>query len=229
MNQEQDNFLEMLGNTQLHCDAHRPYWTHLLPVSESVQALTETKREIDLCALVQTDGTSGSKAAKDMALELSAGKSYTMGRRVLAWAKKTGRADVVAAVDFSKSDLLQGAEADLLQRHRLIHRYASDNKAELAAYQVTDEALTALETAINTFDALRGGYKEKGNHRIYCTGRIDELIGKAREILDILDDEVEGLIENKEFIETYFIARRKTDRRATRSTAAAGSTAATGA
>ncbi|GAA4341929.1 hypothetical protein [Flaviaesturariibacter amylovorans] len=215
MNQEQKNFSEMLGELQQHFDAHRPFWSSVGPVADSIDRLANTRRELALGALVQNDG-SGTKEAKDLALGLAAEKSYLMGRRVLAWAKKNARADIATAVDLNRAELAQGAEATLLERQRRIFQYAKDNRDQLADYKVTDESLDALDSALNTFAALRAGHKEKENHRIYSTARIEELIDKARAIIDILDDEVEGLIDNREFIDTYFIARRKTDRRATR-------------
>jgi hypothetical protein len=58
------------------------------------------------------------------------------------------------------------------------------------------------------------------NHRIFSTANIEAQFEKSVHQLELLDDEVEGLIDNKEFVETYFIARRKTDRKATRAAAA---------
>jgi|GEM_PF-2574896 len=217
MNQEQLNSWTMMGDVKRHLEAHRSVWAASGPISESVAALEEVWREIELSQLVKADGSSGAKQAKDLALALAAGKAYKIGRRVLAWAKKQNQPEVAILVDHSRSELLQGAEEAMLNRQRQILQQARAHQAELAAYQVSDELLDGLEAAINTFATLRGGYSLKANQVIYSNARIEELLRKARTLLDILDDEVEGLIEDPGFIDQYKIARRITDRRATQS------------
>ncbi|RYZ20630.1 MAG: hypothetical protein EOO16_16005 [Chitinophagaceae bacterium] len=219
MTTDQQNRKDVIDNVCSHFDNHEPVWSAIGPVSESVAALKSTRQEIALSALVQADGSSAGTTAKNMALELCADKTYLITRRVCAWARKNGRADIVEAVDFSESDLKYGAEDDRIRRFELVIRYATENKTELAAYKVNDAAIDDLQTAVNTVNALKGKRSDKVNHRIFSTANIEAQFTKSVRIFETLDDEVEGLIENPEFIETYFIARRKTDRKATRTKA----------
>ena len=219
MEQTQLNDSAVIDNVIAHCLAHKSVWEDIGPIAESVSILLSTQKEIKLSALVQADGTSSSTVAKNLAFELSADKSYKMSRRICAWARKNGREDVLKAVDFSESDLRYGAEDDRILRQELLVKYAREFRTELAAYKVSDAAVDDLDAAINTAVALRSGRNEKKNHRIFSTANIDQQISKGKRQMETLDDEVEGLVENEEFIKTYFIARRKTDRTATRSSA----------
>ncbi|RYY95194.1 MAG: hypothetical protein EOO11_16345 [Chitinophagaceae bacterium] len=226
MNQDQRNFKASLDDVLTHFNSHRTSWADLPPVVDSVAALTNVQAEVKLSAIIQEGVTTGDTGAKDMALRLSAAKAYTMSRRIYAWAAKNGKQGVLEAVDFSMTDLTQGAGETLLARHRAILQHATDNKVELAAYKVNDAALDELRMAIDTVEFLRGDRNEKVNHRIYSTARLDELFDKVRAHFKILDSEVEGLIEDKKFVDTYFIARRIDDRNAGRAEAAAASEAA---
>jgi hypothetical protein len=220
MTQEQQNRKDVLDNVCAHFENHPTAWSSVAPVAESIAALNSTRREIALSALVQADGSSAGTAAKNLALELCVEKAYLLCRRICAWGRKNGRTEVVQAVNFSESDLKYGAEDERIRRLELVIRYATENKTELAAYKVNDAAIDDLQTAVNTANALRGKRNDKMNHRIFSTANIEAQFEKSVHQLELLDDEVEGLIDNKEFVDTYFIARRKTDRKATRATAA---------
>ncbi|RYZ18528.1 MAG: hypothetical protein EOO16_22270 [Chitinophagaceae bacterium] len=226
MEKEQLNDLAVLAKVMGHFDAHKPTWENIPPISESVQELVSASKELRLSAVVQADGTPGDTNGKNMALELSASLAYKMGRRIFAWASKNGKTAVAEAVDFSETDLDHGAEDVLITRYEVVLKYAKEYPTELAAYKVNDAATEQLERAISTFKTLRSGRDDKSGHRIYSTAHIDTLIKKVRDIYEVLDAEVEGLIEDPEFVETYFIARRKTDRKATRSTPEAEAPAA---
>jgi len=219
MTQEQQNVFDMVGDIKTHFEAQPDTWNTCAPVSESLQNILSLHREIRLSALVKADGTSGSTQAKELARELSCEKAYVMGRRLLSWALRGKRAEVIAAVDQSRTDLSRGTEEEQYQRHSLILSYAKQHRAELSAYKVNEASIEELETAINTFDSLRGNRREAESRRIFSTANIAALIKKVREELTILDSAVEGLIDNPEFIKTYFIARRITDRRATKAKA----------
>ncbi|TCJ14550.1 hypothetical protein EPD60_11235 [Flaviaesturariibacter flavus] len=168
----------------------------------------------------KADGTSPDTNAKNLALELCGDLTYVMGRRTFAWAMKNGRSSIAEAINFSETELSHGAEETLLNRFALVLKHAEENKRELAAYKVGDAAIEDLKRAIATFEILRGTRDEKQAHRIYSTALIEALGKKVRGVYVVLDAEVEGLIEDQQFIETYFIARRKTDRKATRAGAA---------
>ncbi|RYY41661.1 MAG: hypothetical protein EOO08_00590 [Chitinophagaceae bacterium] len=216
MNQRQMNTHESLKDVLTHLDAHGSKWEGVEPIAESVEALRTVQSEIRLSALVQADSTTGNTTAKNLALALAAEKAYTMSRRICAWARKKGRSEVLEAVDFPLSALRQGAEEEVFQRQQLVLKYATDLGTDLAAYKVGSAEIDDLKQALSAYESLKQGRNEKRKHRIYSTTYLDGLFEQASNQLQMLDDEVKGLIDDKAFVETYFIARRKTDRKATR-------------
>ncbi|RYY86183.1 MAG: hypothetical protein EOO15_15190 [Chitinophagaceae bacterium] len=216
MDQEQLNEIARLGKVLGHFDAHKPIWEAVAPVADSVTILTSLQRQVKLSGVVQADGTASDTRAKNMALGLTASLAYLMSRRIFAWAVKNGKISISEAVNYSQTDLDHAAEEILLQRYALILKHAEENRTELAAYKVSDASIEELKRAIATFEALRSGRDEKSGHRIFSTANIGELLTKTRETYTVLDAEVEGLIADKEFIDTYFIHRRRTDCAATR-------------
>ncbi|RYY89588.1 MAG: hypothetical protein EOO15_05805 [Chitinophagaceae bacterium] len=220
MEQEQLDDMATLAKVVGHFVAHKPVWEAVSPVAESVEQLLRYQHELKLSSFIQADGTSSDTRSKNLALGLAASMAYVMGRRIFAWAVKNGKTAIADAVNFSETDLSHGAKETLLNRYALLLKHAAENRAELAAYKVSDASIDDLNRAIATFETLRSGRNDKTNHRIYSTANIAGLLDKVRALYEVLDAEVEGLIENEEFIKTYFIARRKTDRKATRATEA---------
>ena len=79
--------------------------------------------------------------------------THTIGSAVAALASDTNDAALAAKVNFSRSDLSRGREAQVITRCENIHAAATENLDD--EYGVTQAKLTALQTKITAFRAAQ--------------------------------------------------------------------------
>ena len=110
-------------------------------------------------------------------------------------------------VDVSMSSLLRGPEKEVINRCKAIATIATAHITELDSFKVT-------QAEIDLINQLISDYNEHINNRsTTCINKsssgqdIANSIGIMRHQFDLLDDLVEGLLENDTFIRDYKAVR----------------------
>src|SRR5438876_9589538 len=102
--------------------------------------------------------------------------------QVSAFAAKTGKHDLGAQVEMTKSYLDKLQDSDLEQVAERVHDLANANIADLADYGVTAQGLTALDDARTAFVAKKTVPREKAAQRKAETMSLPQLIANVRGI-----------------------------------------------
>ncbi len=127
--------------------------------------------------------------------------------------KKTGNKVILQSVDFSISSLQSGSSREVINRCKIIAATAQANLAYLTDYKVTATDITALHDAINNAIPKAAPRDAAGAERRGITLTLPALFSDAGEEANDLDDLVEGLIDNEDFVTGYFVVRRINDMR----------------
>ena len=130
-------------------------WTPLGAFKRAVTAFNDSLETIDELARIQAD-KSGAGAEKALCLVALVTDTHTIGSAVAALASDTKDAALAAKVNFSRSDLSRGREAQVITRCENIHAAVTENLVALDdEYGVTQAKLTALQTKITAFRAAQ--------------------------------------------------------------------------
>lgn len=204
MNQSQLNYLAMANQVVLHVDSQPALWNGSAPIAGvineirafvtalSQQGLTQSQR--------QTTGyTQNKEAQKDVMCKLALNLVF----KLRGYAKVNKDNVLLQAVDYSESDLRRNPEMDVVNRCQTIHDKGREYLKKAAEYQLTSESLKAFQTAIDTFRPLTTQRDQISNSRTTITANIATILEQLRERLDMLDDLVNGLITDADFVATY--------------------------
>ena len=219
MKMQQNNKLKM-GQATLGClqdDNNAPLWKGIAGLEEGVASLEATVDSI-LERSQQQSARTGSaeekKAARNAMLE--AAWAVCCGLKSLA--SKTDDSKLAAQVDFSRSDLAAGREADMVNRCKSILALGKENATALAAkYNVTASDLTALGTAITEFGGAQPKPRLNRAAKAAATADLTELFD---DLDKVLNEQLDPLIEkfrhtNAPFYNEYQTARAIVDSAAT--------------
>jgi len=215
MNQRQQNSLTMFKAVAALFQNTETTWNTSVPVSESFTSFQALLSQIESTALTQQSSkTGGYTSDKNRQRTVLAEKAYSIVLKLRAFAKRTNNEVLKKAIDVSLSFLQQESEQTSLKQCQIIHDNGKKHQNAAAAYNITDDDLTELQSLIDGYKPLSGFRDSVGDQLSVATDGLDSLFGQARETLDILDDEVEALIQDASFVSAYFEARKTTDRRA---------------
>lgn len=215
MNQRQQNSLTMFKAVVASFQNAQSTWTVSAPVSESFTTFQALVNQIESTALKQEESkTTGYTSEKNQQKDLLAEKAYSIVLKLRAFAKRNNNEVLKKAIDISLSSLKQHADQQVVSQCQIIHDKGKKHQVEASAYNITDPDLAELQTLIDGFKPLAGFRDAVSDQLSVATDGLDSLFGQARETLDILDDEVEALIQDANFVAAYFEARKTTDRKA---------------
>lgn len=215
MNQRQENSLTMFKAVSALFQNSQTIWNTSVAVSESFATFQTLLSQIENTALMQEENkTSGYTSDKNQQKMVLAEKAYSIVLKLRAFAKRSKNEVLKNAVDISLSSLQRHPDQSLLNQCQIIHDKGKQHQIAAAAYNITDADLAGLQTLIDGFKPLTGIRDLVGDQFSVATDGLDSLFGQARETLDILDDEVEALIQDANFISAYQESRKTTDRRA---------------
>ena len=143
---------------------------------------------------------------------------YKLSCKVASLALEEKDQVLLKAVNFSMSQLEQGAESEVVARCQIIADKATGNLAQLAAFNVTADEIQTFQDNIDKFKRMPVARDLITNERKGAVKTISELIAEARQLLEKLDNNVDGLIDNPTFINEYHQIRAINSRRGGRNT-----------
>lgn len=182
-------------------------WSGNVAVEESVNKLKAYQGGVDAAAFEQVNkSTKGITVDKKQQRKLIIALTLGIIAKIRPYAKRTNNNELLAAVDFSESDLSQVKEDLCMARCSLVVSRGREFLTSLAAYKITESDLFAIETAIEPFDDITEKRDITKGERVTATEKIDMLIPLIRQELKILDDLVKSQMP-EDFKATYFNLR----------------------
>ncbi|MDR3268367.1 MAG: hypothetical protein LBT83_04795 [Tannerella sp.] len=205
----QSNYLNMSNAVLTHFDNNVPAWTGIRVVSNGVGKLRTTLTDITGTATKQGENNPvGHTAAKEHARDGLEGLVYLTALRVRSYAGIAGDDVLLEKMRFSRSALDILGTNDLLTRSRLVLDACVAHLPALTDYQVDQKTIDDLQQRIDRTAQLYAQRDTVIDQRMEATARLQQLFTQARKELKILDDLVEGYVEDDAFVATYFNARR---------------------
>ena len=188
-------------------------WADETPVEETVARLRgvfESVARIE--AERQQMGTIGLTAEKTGARRTMEAATMRLVYAARPYARKIGDKVLEAEVNTTPNTLAKASDAAALGRAGRVLAAVEGRIGEMAAYKVTKADVDALRTAAAAVVPAGAVRDSTGGQREARTEALGPLFTEATDLLDDLDDVVEGVIEDAEFRAEYARVRRTDDR-----------------
>jgi hypothetical protein len=209
MRDTQSNYLNMANAVIQHFDGNFNVWNNIPLVVSGVNSLKNTTEAINIAAIKQKNSSpTGYTAAKERARNELESLVYRTTVRLRSYARSTNNDVLTAKLNFSQSTLDRMKHNDLLTYCRLVVAACGEYLPELANYKIDSNTINELSQSIERTSLLYAERDTVVDERIEATADLEKLFSTIRNQLKILDDLVEGYIDNDTFVATYFNARR---------------------
>lgn len=209
MRDAQSNYFNMINAVIRHFDDNTNIWINNQLVVGGLNGLKETGEAIKTAATKQKDSNStGHTAAKERARNNLENLIYRTAVRLRSYARLTDNDVLTAKLNFSQSELDRMRHNDLLTCGRVVIAACEDYLPELINYQIDQAKVNDLSQSIERTATLYAERDTVVDQRIEATADLDKLFSSARNKLKVLDDLVEGYIDDDTFVATYFNSRK---------------------
>lgn len=209
MEQDVVNYLNMTGGALDFLNKERTLWEKETELAEVV-----TDVEADYLTVLTTSThieglkTQGLTTLKGITFDLIIARTLKICKRMSGYAKKKGRQDLLPLVNHSDSSLRKGTEKEAVTRCKAILDAAIANLTNLVKFKVTEADITPIRQYITTYEGYVNNRTSTTADRTVSGDEMAAIISRIRKNLDILDDLVEGLIDDEGFIARYNASRR---------------------
>lgn len=152
MTDRQENKLSAYLSVQQVCNTNNAVWNGLPAFVTAFGTFENFITEInDIRGKQEADrkGIAENKLNKENDL---ISKTLLVSSALVAFADATNNTQLRQEVDYSENQLRKARDTVIRDRCQLIHDRANDNIALLAPYGITPAQLTALQTAIDTYN-----------------------------------------------------------------------------
>jgi uncharacterized coiled-coil DUF342 family protein len=218
MTLEQSNYLNMTNAVVSLFDGNNTAWNSVAPLVNGVGKLRKTRDEINITAVKQANNNpTGHTAAKERSRDILESVTLRTALRIRSYAATTDNEVLRKKMQVSRSTLDSMNINELLTFSRVTADACEENLHVLADYGIDQPLVTDLRNAINHTSTLYAHRDVIIDQRTEATAHLQELFTQARKQLKILDDLVEGYVEDDTFVAEYFNARRIHDIRGRKS------------
>ena len=208
MNQREFNFLNMSDRVLSHMLVGTPLWENNPEIVEVIEVIKQTSDDISGKGALES-GLSGKghTSAKDNTLDSLATKTCKLSKKISGYAKKRGLLNLIPLVDVSVTSISRGPEKEVINRCKAITDIAVKHMENLGSFKVTNNEIDEIKNLITEYQ-LHIDNRSNTNISKSSSGEdISKDISEIRHQLDILDDLVEGSLDDNTFIRDYKAAR----------------------
>ncbi|HEX3006453.1 MAG TPA: hypothetical protein VHO90_02435 [Bacteroidales bacterium] len=182
-------------------------WTGNVAVEESVNKLKAYTAGVDSAAYEQVNKEpKGLTTDKNTHRKLIIALTLGIIAKIRPYAKRINNNELLQAVDYSESELVQVTEELCINRCSTVAAKGREYLTKLTAYKLTESDLVALETALEPFDSMIEKRDVTRGERESATEKIGVLVPLIRQELHILDDLTKSQMP-ADFQTTYFNLR----------------------
>ena len=191
MNNSQKGTLSMSVGTVNYLDRY-PAITSILPGFEALF----TRFNVNVNGLLVLRGKhevnkSGIRDNKEMLRADLAVMAFDISRKTEAYASSTNNLILAKEVHYSETSFTSAADSDLESRSQIIYEKAKANISDLTPFDVSEDDLMGLQTAIDLFHAAVPAIRTGTNEKKQITSQIAQLLKEN----DVLFEKMDLLIE----------------------------------
>lgn len=208
MKQTDFNFLNMCDRVTAHMRRGINLWENEPEIVEVIAVIEEKRAAISAKGAAES-GLSGKgfTAAKDNTLDSLVAKTCKLSKKISGYAKKKGLLELIPLVDVSANSLAAGPEKKVINRCKGISELAVKHFENLGSFKVTTDEIKEIDNLIAGYQSHIDNRSNTNISKSSFGEDISNNISDLRHQLDILDDIVEGLLEDNTFIREYKEAR----------------------
>jgi hypothetical protein len=149
----------------------------------------------------------GHTKSKNSVVDTTLKATFKLCRRMCIYARKQNDLALLNFADHSENSLSAGTEKEVINRCAAIVSKAQSMANILSPYKVTAEGLAEIRQLIETYEKHIETRSTVKTDKSVSIQDISGQIGSLKNRLDLLDDMIEGLIEDEEMIARYQMAR----------------------
>jgi hypothetical protein len=212
MEQDVVNYLNMIGGVLSTLRKDNPTWekeTEMIDVVTLIE--TDYLSILNLSKNIEGLQTTGLTELKDLTFDLIIHKTLKLSKKVSAYAKKNKKLDLLPLVNHSYSSLSDGMEKEVIARCKAILDAATANLANLTTFKATAGEITTIKQYISDYESYVNNRSSTTTTRTTSVTEVSTLVSNIRENIDILDDTVEGVLEDEGVIARYQASRKIVD------------------
>ena len=198
------NFLKMLGVVLNGMNNERSLWENEPEIASMYSELeTEYNLVNSLSESVSATDPGGLTDLKDNTFDRLLSATYKLMKKMSAYAKKNNKLTLLPSVGISYSALSRGPEPEAVNRCAGIADKAMENLENMSTYKVTGADIENIRQLVNDYRQQSSERTTVSKDKSEKGAEIDGRIKHLRSNLDIMDDLVKGLIDDREFINRY--------------------------
>lgn len=220
MKQNHENFWNMVKAVVAYFYVNVQEWTDIPILKANVEKLRDSESQIFMADKTQKEkNPSGNTSQKDIQFAKMTKRGYKLSCKIASYALEVNDQTLIPLVNFSMTQLESGTENDVVARCQIIANKGLALLPKLEDYKVTEGEISLFQEEIEKFKMMPAERDLVTNERKGAVKSIPEIISDARDILDKLDNNVDGFIENETFISGYHQIRLINSRKGSRKTA----------
>lgn len=220
MKQMHKNFWNMLKDTVAFFYENLPIWTSIPVMKTNVEKLKATEAQLAEADKLQHEkNPQGVTSQKDIQFTKMTKAGYKLSCKLTSYALEINDQALLQLVNFTITQMEEGTENDVVTRCQIIADKAQLLLPKLADYKVTAAEIESFQEDIDLFKTMPPERNLVTNVRKAVVKSIPEIIDDARAILEKLDNNVDGFIDDETFVNEYHSIRMINSRRGSRNTA----------
>ena len=202
-------FWEMEKESISYLHKNENWWTNWAILASTISRLEASENELDASFKAQDANDPGGQVAyKNNLLDTFYHKTYRLGRKLLLFAKVSGNQTLLNDVSFSESSLHKLTEKEALIKCHNVLQLANKYLDRTAEYGITADELKGLVDELSELETLQPSIGMITNERKSAVRSSRELIREGSFILDMIDDGLEGIVEDDNFLDGWFAIRK---------------------
>lgn len=179
-------------------------------IIEQTQKIKDLLDEVELHKEGQeeSDTTAQTRTKNELLAELVE-RTSKVALKARGLAKFTGDNELLNRVDFSRHDIAVKSDQYTLDTVQSILKAVEKKQATLIeSYNLAEGEIAAIEAIAKRVDALLNERRVSASGGKASTANLSEAISELRRAWNVMDDLIEGIIDDEDFVETYNISRR---------------------
>ena len=149
------------------------------------------------------DTTAKTKTKNELLTDLVK-RSAKLARKASGLAKVTDDNELLSAVNFPEYKIIDGTDRDTLDVVDKILNAARAKEAVLMEqYNLVEGEIASLQAIVERVYDLLDERRVSSSSGKASTSNLSEAIDELRDAWDVMDDLIEGIVDNEEFLDTY--------------------------
>jgi hypothetical protein len=208
MKQSESNFLSMVQAVMANLAKDQTFWSEEPEIVSEVEAIGSEFNMVtqDLNTISGLD-TTGFTKSKNNTFDTIIRSTFKLCRKMCVYARRQNDLTLLQFVDHSINSLSAGIEKVAISRCSALVSKAESILESLSSYKITADELMSIRQLIEVYNQHLEGRSTVKTNKTVSIHDVSGQITSLNNRLTILDDLIEGFIEDEDMIARYKSAR----------------------